>query len=65
VSTHREVTANRPAVITKNRKEKTCILIDVVVPADRVVMQNKAENWLKIQEFMYRDTNSNEYKMYE
>jgi hypothetical protein len=65
VSTHREVTANRPDVITKNRKERTCMLIDVAVPADRNATQKKAGNRLTIQEFMYRDTNSDEYEMYE
>lgn len=65
MSTHREVTANRPDVITKNRKKKTCILIDVIVPADKDVTQKKAVNRLKIQKFMYRYTNSDEYKMYD
>jgi hypothetical protein len=65
VSTHREVTANRPDVITKNRKEKTCILIDVAIPADRGVTQKKAESRLTIQEFMYRDTDSDEYELYD
>jgi hypothetical protein len=35
VHTDREVTANRPDIIIKNRKEKTCILIDVAIPAER------------------------------
>ena len=32
--TQREVTANRPDIIIKNKKEKTCTLIDVAIPAD-------------------------------
>jgi hypothetical protein len=44
---HREVMANRTDVIIKNIKEKTCILIDVAIPADRNVMQKEAENKLK------------------
>jgi hypothetical protein len=28
------VTANRPDIIIKNKKEKTCTLIDVAIPAD-------------------------------
>jgi hypothetical protein len=28
-----------PDIITKNEKEKTCILIDVAIPADRNVVQ--------------------------
>jgi hypothetical protein len=37
VHTDREVTANRPDIIIKNTKEKTCTLIDVAIPADRNV----------------------------
>ena len=43
VHTDREVTANRPDIIIKNKKEKTCTLIDVAIPADRNVVQNEAE----------------------
>ena len=35
VHTDREVTANRSDIIIKNRKEKTCTLIDVAKPADK------------------------------
>ena len=38
VHTDREVTANRPGIIIKNTKEKTCTLIDVAIPADRNVV---------------------------
>ena len=41
VHTDREVTGNRPVIIIKNHKEKTCTLIDVAIPADRNVMQKK------------------------
>ena len=34
----REVTANRPDIIIKNKKEKTCTLIDVAIPADRNIV---------------------------
>ena len=43
VHTDREVTANRPDIIIKNRKEKTCTLIDVAIPADRNVVRKEAE----------------------
>jgi len=43
VHTYREVTANRPDIIIKNKKEKTCALIDVAIPADRNVVQKEAE----------------------
>jgi len=45
--TAREVTANRPDIIIKNNKEKTCTLIDVAIPADRDVVQKEAEKKLK------------------
>jgi hypothetical protein len=45
--TDREVTANKPDMIGKNNKEKTCILIDVAIPADRNVTQKEAEKKLK------------------
>jgi hypothetical protein len=43
----REVTANRPDIIIKNKKEKTYTLIDVAIPADRNIVQNEAEKKLK------------------
>ena len=43
VYTDREVTANRPDIIIKIKEEKTCTLIDVEIPADRNVVQKKAE----------------------
>ena len=56
VHTDREVTANRPDIIIKNKKEKTCALIDVAIPADRNVVQKEAEKKLKYKSlFMYRD----------
>ena len=39
VHTDREVTANRPDIIIKNKKENTCTLIDVAITADRNVVQ--------------------------
>jgi len=46
VHTDREVTANRPDIIIKNKKEKTCTLIGVAIPADRNVVQKEAEKKL-------------------
>ena len=65
VQTDREVTANRPDVIIKNKKEKTCTLIDVAIPADRNVVQKGSGEEVKIQEFMYRDTTNVEPEMYD
>jgi len=64
VHTDTEVTASRPDIIIKNKKEKTCTLLDVAMPADRNVMQKEAKN-VKIQEFMYRDTTNVEPEMYD
>jgi hypothetical protein len=47
VHTDTEVTANRPDIIIKNKKEKTRTLIDVTIPADRNVVQKEAEKKLK------------------
>jgi len=47
VHTEREVKANRPDIIIKNKKDKTCTLIDVTIPADRNVVQKEAEKKLK------------------
>ena len=47
VHTDREVTANRPDIILKNKKEKTRTLIDVAIPADRNTVQKEAEKKLK------------------
>jgi hypothetical protein len=51
IHTDREVTANRPDIIIKNKKEKTCTLIDMAIPADRNVVQKEAENKLKYKSF--------------
>ena len=47
VHTDREVAANRPDIIIKNKKEKTCTLIDEAILADRNVVQKDAEKMLK------------------
>jgi hypothetical protein len=38
-----EVLANRSNIIVKNKRDRTCLLIDVAVPSDRNVIQNEAE----------------------
>ena len=47
VHTDREVTENRLDIIIKIKKEKTCCVIDVAIPADRNVVQKEAEKKLK------------------
>jgi hypothetical protein len=43
----REFTANMTDIIIKNKKQTTCTLIDVAIPADRNVVQKEAEKKLK------------------
>jgi hypothetical protein len=47
IRTQKELTAKRPDIIIKNKKEKTCTLIDVAIPADSNVMRREAESKLK------------------
>jgi hypothetical protein len=47
IHTDREVTTNRPDIIIKNKKEKTCTPIDLAIPADRNVVQKEVEKKLK------------------
>ena len=47
VHTDREVTANRPDIIIKNKKGQTSTLIDVAIPADRNIVQKEAGKKLK------------------
>jgi hypothetical protein len=42
VHTDREITANRPDIKKKKKKEKIFTLIDVAIPADRNVVQKEA-----------------------
>jgi hypothetical protein len=47
VQTDGEVLANRPDIIIKNMKDKTCLLTDVAIPSDRNVIQKESEKKLK------------------
>jgi hypothetical protein len=47
VHTGREVIANKPDIIHKNKKEKTCVLIDVAIQVDRNFTRKEAEQKLK------------------
>ena len=65
VHTDREVTANRPDIIIKNKKEKTCTLIDVAIHEEKKCRAKGSGKEVKIQEFMYRDTTNVEPEMYD
>ena len=43
----RELMTNRSDITIKNKKGKTCLLTDVVIPADRNFIQKDAEKKLK------------------
>jgi hypothetical protein len=43
----KEITTNKTDIIIKNKKEKTCTMTDVAIPADRNVVQKEAEKKLK------------------
>ena len=43
---------SRLVIVIKNKKEKTCKMIDVAIPADKNVWRKEAEKRVKIQEFM-------------
>jgi hypothetical protein len=47
VQTDREVLANKPDIIIKNKEDKICLLIDVAIPSDRNAIQKESEKKLK------------------
>jgi hypothetical protein len=47
VKADRDVLANKPGIIIKNKKDKTRLLIDVAIPSDRNVKQKEIEKKLK------------------
>jgi hypothetical protein len=46
VKTDREDLANKPDIILKNKRDKTCSLIDMAMSFDRNVIQKQAEKKL-------------------
>jgi hypothetical protein len=49
IQTDREVLANRPDMIIKNKMDKTCLLIDVAIPSYKNIIQKEAEKKLKYE----------------
>jgi hypothetical protein len=49
VNTDREVTANSTDITIKNKKQKTCILIDVAIQAERNVTQKETQKKVNIR----------------
>jgi hypothetical protein len=54
VHTDIEVTANKPGIIIKNKREKTCMLTDVAILADRNVIQKEAAKKLNTRVYVQR-----------
>jgi hypothetical protein len=48
-------------IIIKNREQKRCVLLDVATPANRNVIQNKAENKLKCRNYYNHKRKCTEY----
>jgi hypothetical protein len=55
VQTDREVLANRPDIFVKNKKDRTCLLVDVAVPSDKNVIQKEVEKKLKYKNSKYKN----------
>jgi len=65
-STHRQRSySKRPDIIIKNKKEKTCTLIDVAITRRQKCCAKGSGKELKMQEFMYRGTTNMEPEMYD
>jgi hypothetical protein len=50
IQTDREVLANRPDIIVKNKNYITCLMIDVAIPSDKNVIQKEAGKKLKYKD---------------
>ena len=50
VHTDKEIKANRPDIIVKNKKEKTCLLIDMTCPSDKNVSTKEVEKLSKYKD---------------
>ena len=60
VNTDKEIKANRPDIIIKDKKEKTCIMIDMSIPSERNVPIKEVEKLSK-----YKDLEIEVTKMWE
>lgn len=50
VQTDRAITANKPNIVVQNKKQKTCIIIDVAIPSDYNIIQKEVEKKLKYKD---------------
>jgi hypothetical protein len=63
IQTGREVLANRPDIIVRNKRDKTCLLIDVAIPSHKNVIQKEAEKKLKYKTLKYRNSENVKHEM--
>jgi hypothetical protein len=56
VQTERDILADKPDIIVKNKKGSVCLLIDVAIPSGGNVIQRQAEKKLKYKS--RKNTNS-------
>jgi hypothetical protein len=64
-STHTDVTAIRPDLIIKNKKDYRCTLDRCGNTRRQECHANVSGEKAKIQQFMYRDTTNVEHEMYD
>ncbi|KXJ16764.1 uncharacterized protein LOC110235072 [Exaiptasia diaphana] len=50
IQTDREIKANRPDIVVKNKKEKTCLLIDMSIPTERNTSVKTSEKLSKYKD---------------
>ena len=43
---------NKPDIIIRDNKQRTCMLIDVAIPGDRIVIKKEAEKVLEHEDFI-------------
>ena len=60
VNTDKKIKANRPDIIIKDKKEKTCIMIDMIIPSERNVSIKEVEKPSK-----YKDLEIEVTKMWQ
>ena len=60
IRTDKEITANRPDIVIKDRKENKCIFIDMSVPSERNVGSKETEKLSK-----YKDLETEVTKMWQ
>ena len=54
IHTDKEITANKPDIVIKDKKRNKCIFIDMSVPSERNVGNKEAENCQNIKILRYK-----------